>query len=120
MRILGRQSASAMRIGVPPAAIKSARLETALLETEGRNRKDTNHYALTFLEVPCLRALRAGRSAREFQRDIPFLRLLLISKAGEVVVAVISSHDAPPSNTKLSTTMNRQTEIESDTMGNSP
>jgi hypothetical protein len=92
----GQQGTSAARIVAPFAAIETARLEAALLETEGRNRKDTGHCGPTFLEVPYLRAQRVRRGAPEFRRDIPFLRLLLVSKARQVVVVVILSHDAPP------------------------
>ena len=77
-------------------ALEAARFKTALLETAGRNRKDISHFGPTFREVPYLRVQRVLRGVHEFRRDIPFLRLLLVSKAGEVVVVVILSHGTPP------------------------
>ena len=78
-------------------AIEATRLETAFLETEVRNRTDTNHCALIFLKVPYRHERRVRPGGPGFQRDIPFLRLLVVSKGREVVVVFVTlSHDAPP------------------------
>lgn len=77
-------------------ALETARFKAALLETAGRSRKDIGHFGPTFREVAYRRAQRVVRGEPEFRKDIPFLRLLLVSKAGEVVVVVVLSHVTPP------------------------
>ena len=56
----------------------------------------TNHCVQAFLAVLCHRVRCAYHGARWFLRDIPFLRLLIGSKAGEVIEFIVVSHDAPP------------------------
>src|SRR5215471_8296042 len=56
----------------------------------------TNHCVQAFLTVLCRRARHGDHGARGFRRDIPFLRLLVGSKAGEVVDFIVMSHGAPP------------------------
>jgi hypothetical protein len=56
----------------------------------------TYHCVQAFLVVLCRRARCADHGAPEFRKDIPFLRLLVGSKAGEVVEFVAMSHVAPP------------------------
>ena len=56
----------------------------------------TNHCVQAFLAALCHRVRCAYHGARWFLRDIPFLRLLIGSKAGEVIEFIVVSHDAPP------------------------
>ena len=82
---------------VPLATVEPARAKAALLETGGRNHTGTDHSGPASRGAPCRRAPSAVRGAPAFRRDIPFLRLLLVSKGGEAVeVVILSSHDIPP------------------------
>ena len=57
---------------------------------------DTDHYVPVFPEALCRRVSSAIRDVPGFRKDIPFLRLLIGSKAGEVIEFIVVSHDAPP------------------------
>jgi len=77
------------------APIKSTGLQATSLETEGRRRRGTSHSVPISRGVLCRHARRGCRNGHGFRKDIPFLRLLVGSKAGEVVFVVLS-HEAPP------------------------
>jgi hypothetical protein len=96
----GQDSTSITRIVIAPAAIETSGLKATLLETSSPNRKDIGHFCPAFREVLYPHAQRVLRAAPEFRRDIPLLRLLVVSKAGEIVVVVFLSHDVPRRNTR--------------------
>ena len=77
------------------AAVKPTGFQATFLETEDRNRRDTSHSAPISREVPYRHARRDCRDGHGFRKDIPLLRLLVGSKAGEVVFIVLS-HGEPP------------------------
>jgi hypothetical protein len=82
---------------VPLAAVQPTGPEAAALESGVRSHTRTGHCDRASRAAPCRRVRRAVRAGRGFRTGIPFLRLLLGSKGGEVVeLVVVSSHDMPP------------------------
>ena len=74
------------------AAVKSARVHAAFLETGDPIRTDRDRYDQAFRAAPCCREPLDNRAVRRSLRGIPFLRLLLGSKGREVVKVVFASH----------------------------
>jgi hypothetical protein len=78
------------------AAVKTTGAEATLLETGVQSRTDRGHYARAFRATPCRHGRPGDHAGPGFRKDIPFLRLLIGSKAREVVEFVIVSHGVPP------------------------
>lgn len=78
---------------VPLAALVAPASEAAPLETASRSHTGRGHSDRASREAPCRRGRRDRRGGPPSRRGIPFLRLLVTSKAGQVVVV---AHGAPP------------------------
>lgn len=78
------------------AAVEFAGLHAAVLETGGRSRTGRGRCGRASRGVPCHRGPLGRRGGHGFRKGNPFLRLLLVSKTGEIVDAVDGTHDGPP------------------------
>jgi|WetSurMetagenome_2_1015567.scaffolds.fasta_scaffold961916_1 hypothetical protein len=67
-----------------------------MLETGVRTRMDIDHYDRVSQLALFRREPLFGRDELGFRKDIPFLRLLVVSKGGEVVGVGIVFHGTPP------------------------
>ncbi len=81
---------------VPVATVESTGTQTAILETDALMRTDRDRSYRVFRSVLFVRELLWRRVVLWFQRDIPFLRLLVGSKGGEVIEVAIAPHGIPP------------------------
>jgi hypothetical protein len=95
-RFPGPSESSLPEVVVTLATLVATGSEAAVLETAVPNRRGRGHSCQAFRGVPCRRARLARRGGRGSPMGIPFLRLLLVSKAGEVVEVIVVAHDSPP------------------------
>ena len=80
----------------PRATVEPPRLQAALLESGVLNHTGKDHYARAFPEALCLRVQKRCPRFTRVSLGKPFRRLLVLSKAREVVVAVSVCHGTPP------------------------
>src|SRR5262249_61815410 len=89
------------------ATVKFARAEAALLESGGPSHTGRGRCGPVSRRAPYRRAPHVDLFSRVSRRGIPFLRLLLFSKAREVVVVV--AHGAPPVRASFKACVNPRT-----------
>lgn len=87
---------SVSEVVVPLATVEPTGAEAAVLETADRSHRDTGRSGPASPPALYRRGPRGSRAGPVSLTDIPFLRLLLASKAGEVVEVIVASHRTPP------------------------